>query len=419
MAGRTMQNPGDESMISNIELTNQLSYLLDKERNERLESQLPPDTSPSNIIANILSPSSVVITSSPSTLIRQSQQGPALGYLRIGFGQCGITCERPGRDYVVKLARPAYKQGLWADFQAHFMVREASQQKANKNAECRVPRLFSWIPESKTKWWDKNRFLFPEISGLLPLPTPALVTEHILPLPKIARQALIERYCPPGLQANVSADPTNRDCLARLYLGSRRQRPELLSPNFTLRNFNLHLDQMLEMELPVLLFASAMGEALAIIHWAAHVDGYDIEFVLGSEADAYSVYNQDIAVSLKLTPQQVLGMSSHEDLDAKLRTNFKQRSTRMWVLDFNLCHIWPEEIALSEPDGLVSHLVQAFFDNDPYYPRPHGEGDIERELWDAFATTYSQKAEQILQDKDKRLVDLPSRFINACISYVK
>lgn len=171
---------------------------------------------------------------------------------------------------------------------------------------------------------------------------------------------------------------------------------------------------MLEMELPVLSFARAMGEALAIIQWAAHVDGYDIEYVLGSEADADSVYNEDIAVFLQLTAQQ--DMSSHEDLDAGLRKGVKQRTTRMWVLDFDLCHIWREEIGLNEPDGLISHLVQAFFDNDPYYPRPCGEGDIERELWDSIATMYSQKAGQILQGKDQRLFSLPGRFINTCIS---
>lgn len=283
-----------------------------------------------------------------------------------------------------------------------------------------VPKLFSWVPETNTEWWDKNRLLFPEISGVLPLPTPALITEHILPLPRIARQALIERYCPPEFQASVRADPTNRDCLARLYLGSRRQRPDLLSPNFTLRDFNLHLDQILELELPVVLFARAMGEALAIIHWAAHVDGYDIEFVLGSEGDTGTGYSEDISVSLELTPESVLAMSSHEDLDTQMRTKFKQSTTRVWVLDFNLCHVWPEEIGLNEPDALISHLVKAFFDNDPYYPRPRREGDTERELWDAFTTTYCQTAEQIMRvaGKDQRLVDLPGKFINACVSYV-
>lgn len=170
-----------------------------------------------------------------------------------------------------------------------------------------------------------------------------MITEHIFPLPIVARQALIDRYCPLDIKATVSSDPTNRDCLARLYLGSRRQQPKLLSPNFTLRNFNLHLDQMLELGLPVLLFASTMGEALAIIHWAAHVDGYDIEFVLGSERDKCTGDSEDIAVSLQLTPEQVLLMSSHEGLDARMTKNVKQGTTRMWVLDFNLYHIWSEE----------------------------------------------------------------------------
>ncbi|KAJ5190593.1 zinc finger protein-domain-containing protein [Penicillium cinerascens] len=152
-------------------------------------------------------------------------------------------------------------------------------------------------------------------------------------------------------------NPTNRECLTRLYLGSRRTQPELPSPNFTLRNFNLHLDQMLEVNPPALFYAGAMGEALAIIHWAAHVDGFDIEFVLGSEGDSGTSYTKDIFLSLDLTPDQISCICSSKDLDAAIRINFEHRTTRMWVLDFNLCHIWNEEIAWENPVGFISHLV--------------------------------------------------------------
>ncbi|GLI75226.1 hypothetical protein PoHVEF18_003479 [Penicillium ochrochloron] len=255
MADVRVPNAGDQPTKSptstlllpeaGIELTNQLSYLLDKERNESLEYELaiPITTTPSYIVATMPSTKPVIISKSALPVLHQNQQIiPMVGYRRIGFGQCGIICERPGRAYVVNLARSAYKKGLWADFQAHFIVREAFKQ--DYNPECHVHKLFSWIPESNTDWWDKNQIV------------------------SLGRR-----------------------------LGSRRQQPKLLSPNFTLRNYNLHLDQMLELGLPVLLFASTMGEALANIHWAAHVDGYDIEFELGSERDKCTGDSEDIAVS--------------------------------------------------------------------------------------------------------------------------
>ena len=88
---------------------------------------------------------------------------------------------------------------------------------------------------------------------------------------------------------------------------------------------------------------------------------------------------KNIFLSLDLTPDQVPCMSSSKYLDAAIRTNFGHRTTHMWVLDINLCHIWHEEIAWENPDGLISHLVYTFFHNGPYYPRP-----TDQDLWQQF-----------------------------------
>ncbi|KAJ5540505.1 zinc finger protein-domain-containing protein [Penicillium frequentans] len=47
-----------------------------------------------------------------------------VGYRAIGFGQCGIVFERPGRGFVLKVAKPSYEDSLWADFKAHSIVRQ-------------------------------------------------------------------------------------------------------------------------------------------------------------------------------------------------------------------------------------------------------------------------------------------------------
>ncbi|KAJ5638373.1 hypothetical protein N7490_008252 [Penicillium lividum] len=62
-----------------------------------------------------------------------------------------------------------------------------------------------------------------------------------------------------------SVSPTNRDYLARVYLG-RRRITTAPSANVTLRNFNLHLDQMIELGLPIQKMAGAISEALALVH---------------------------------------------------------------------------------------------------------------------------------------------------------
>ncbi|RMJ28109.1 Zinc finger protein [Aspergillus sp. HF37] len=118
----------------------------------------------------------------------------------------------------------------------------------------------------------------------------ALITERILPLPRVARQALIKTYCPPYLRPAASASPTDRDCLARPYLGRRRRADAPFPPNFTLRNFNLCLDQIFELSLPAASAAATMGEALGVTHWSANVMGLDLDQQLW---DIFSTSNVD------------------------------------------------------------------------------------------------------------------------------
>jgi hypothetical protein len=273
-----------------------------------------------------------------------------------------------------------------------------------------VPCLF-YVPKDNRQWWEENLPLFADVHESLRLPSMALITERILPLPRVARQALINTYCPLYLRPAASASPTNRDCLAGIYLG-RRRADAPPSPNFTLRNFNLCLDQILELNIPAASFAAAMGESLAVIHWSANVDAYDIEFVLGSEGDV--TYNKGVSLTLELTAEQVAAMAPHTDLESMMSTNVK-RTARLWVLDFNLCSVWEEKAGWEYPDALISHFVTAFFENDPYYPCPLMELDLQ--LWEVFSTSYVNKGAHILSapGKDRRLIDLPRKFIEACV----
>lgn len=400
---------------ANIQLNNYLSELLDHQHNELVERelQLSGISTPEDVLFKVLTPDPTTTTASSFANYQRTQQSLAAIYRPIGFGQCGLVFERPGRNFVLKVAKSAYKDALWADCIAHCLVREAFEQKQHKNTECRVPRVFSYVSKDDQQWWNENLPFFAEVHQSLSLPSMVLITERILPLPKVARLALINKYCPAPLRAIVASNPSNRDCLARVYLGRRRPANLPPTPNFTLRNINLFLDQQLELNLPVQLFAAAMGEALAIIHWAANVDAYDIEFVLGSEGEIS--YTRGVLLSLDMRAEQLKAMKPHTNLDSMMKVNCKRRTTRLWILDFNLCNTWNEEVGWKNPEALISHLVTAFFENDPYYPLPLMELDVDKELWLVFSAAYLKKAGEILREKDHRLAGLPQKFIDGCV----
>ncbi|KAI3143733.1 hypothetical protein CBS147325_5650 [Penicillium roqueforti] len=393
-----------------IELTNSLSALLDAARNEELASALHLlSTEPREVLSRVLSSS--VISTSPSALPNTEQHTASIGYRSIGFGQCGIIFERPGHAYAIKIARPSFENALWTDFQAHLAVYQAF---TNQSVEVRVPNIFSYVPKTNDKWWDSHINLFGSHLSF-PLPAMALITERILPLPKLARQALIDTYCPASSKLAVASQDTNRDCLARIYLGRRRGANDPPSRNFTLRNFNLCLDQMIELDLPIQHYARAIGQALAIMHCSENVDCYDVEFVLGSEGETYT---QDVSRSLGLSAENIMEMAPHSDLESMRRDKLQRRATCVWVLDFNLCNIWEERKGLERPDDLIAHLVDAFFENDPYYPRPSEDSEPEMSLWITFSSSYLDVAARLLSvaGKDPRLGLLPQKFIDACVS---
>lgn len=177
---------------------------------------------------------------------------------------------------------------------------------------------------------------------------------------------------------------------------------------------------MLEIGLPVESFATAMAEALAIIHWEAKVDAYGIEFVLGSEAQMTD-YDTPPSRALEIP---LIDLPPHTDIESPLDTdpealmcvNFQARFSRLWILDFNRCTTFSEHDMIERPDSVLTHLVDAFFDNDPYYPLPLMELDIDQEMWKAFCTAYLRKAKEILTGQDPQLVSLPERFIDLCVA---
>ncbi|KAI1784390.1 hypothetical protein LXA43DRAFT_1101430 [Ganoderma leucocontextum] len=122
--------------------------------------------------------------------------------------------------------------------------------------------------------------------------------------------------------------------LCRLYFGKELRPSTFVNPSDLLRDGDDDITPKDEV-------AMGMGEMLAVIHWQAGHDAWDVEFVMAGAPDSAAV--------------------------------------RLYVIDFN--------------QGDVSELVDTFFANDPYYPCPV-PGDPP---YDSFKQVHRERATLFLQ----------------------
>ncbi|KAL7907087.1 zinc finger domain-containing protein [Trichoderma velutinum] len=278
-------------------------------------------------------------------------------YRKIGASACGVILEEKQSPSVIKLAKHD-DMSLWNDFCKHYSIERHFLDW--EFTEVRIPCCYYYSPTENTLYF-KNR---PEVAqaakDLCHLPTSVLVTQRIAPLPERARILLIDKYCAPRIKEAALRDASNKECLVRVYLGSLEGKSERLF--FSLRNFKLHLNQMIDLQLNIKMMAGRMGVAMALIHWAAETDARYVEFVLGSDPN---------------------------------KPSLTLRNTELWVLDSNQV----QSITMDEAG--VAKAVEAAGINDPYLPKPLGESQIEKQVWNAFASNYIRAADIILEDKAK------------------
>ena len=261
----------------------------------------------------------------------------------------------------------------------------------------KAPQCYDFSLVDNLEFWSTMLSKFPvEHQTKKPL----FKVDRILPLPKPARNALIENYFDQDqdMQELAKNDPDNKDCLVRVYLGEKESVAQQEDVYDSLRNFPLRLNMMEDLNLEVFDLANEMAIGLAILHWKAMVDGMDIEFVLGSSAtrdEPPRAYDDTEA-----TPHKIRAI------------NFKRRAVHMWMLDLDKA----TSIKLSRED-VDKRLVPAFLGNDPYYPRQH----VDSELWDEFCTTYLKASDLILRAKGADEVEwgLPGRFLNEVVRISK
>lgn len=269
-------------------------------------------------------------------------------------------------------------RSLRNDYNMHKLVLETASHLTVGNT-C-VPRWPIFV-KNDDRWWDANLARFP----VEYTPCNVLCAERIPPLSQEVRYRLIDRYCPPASTATIKANDADRDCLVRPYLGRRKLQNEARrGPSFfSLRNYPLHLNQAEDLRLPILEYAHAMAEMLAMLHWMAKIDANDIEFVLGGVQTKTEIIHRGYSHDF---------MGPHS----------------LWVLDFDCCK------PLTMDDAGIDQAASAFLRNDPYYPRPSSSASTsspDGTLWAEFRTRYLEYSKNIITGQDVADLHLPERFI--------
>ncbi|KIW58744.1 hypothetical protein PV05_03242 [Exophiala xenobiotica] len=297
-------------------------------------------------------------------------------FRRIGQGFCGSVWAAEGGTTAMKREDGGPGRSLLNDYNMHKLVLETASQ--DKVSVC-VPRWPNFVKNDDSWWCDMNLARFP--TGYTTCNV--LCAERIPPLPQEVRNRLIDRYCPPASVATIKANDADRDCLVRPYLGRRKIQNEARRGRnfFSLRNYPLHLNQAEDLELPILKYAHAMAEILAMMHWTAKIDANDIEFVLGGLQTQTKTGRNEYT-------HDILGTHS------------------LWVLDFDCCK------PLAMDDAGIEQAAYAFLRNDPYFPRPANSAQSpDSSLWVEFRTRYLEYSQNLVTDHGVACLSLPEKFI--------
>ncbi|KAI0103671.1 hypothetical protein GGR51DRAFT_524031 [Nemania sp. FL0031] len=312
---------------------------------------------PTTVLQCSLTVKSVITTASSFATRSQNMRHHVntQNYQEIGSGLQGIVYERLGSTSVTKKERLT-NQGrpLHQEFAMHKKVSDAFVKYREYSYGVHVPQPYDLIAKAS---------LSPELLARMPqnnqIPTDIATMERILPLPKVVRKAMIEKFYPNGkdscnedLVMQVLNERENKHCLARVYLG--KETVEMAKESFTLRNFPLTLDIMNKLALDTMHFAAMIGSSYAIMHWAANITGDDVEFVLGTSTSTNS--------------------------------DFQHREVHMYLLDFGQC----DTVNMSEDQDDIFQAFKGSMvlqQNQIYLPHPRRSTVLYQEWKLAYLST--------------------------------
>ncbi|KAF4451365.1 calcineurin-like phosphoesterase [Fusarium austroafricanum] len=303
------------------------------------------------------------------------------GLLRIGTGCCGSVwadADSSNNDTpsCIKREDGNPHRSISNEYNIHQLVIQSVQYYPQYARNFRIPLCRGFLDQDDQKSWSLVLPRLPPGSK----PCNALLSEKVQPVSEQVRKLLVNKFARGTDLDAIANDGKNEHCLIRPYLGRRKKVWGDTNRNtfFSLRNFPLHLERMIELELDVESYAKVMAEGLAFLHWVVRIDANDVEFVLArsrSTSHSQSPFVPDI-----------LGPHS------------------MWIIDFDCC----DPISLDEKG--VASAAECFWWNDPYYPRPGSDNDPK--LWSVFREHFLQVSSEILKDKEQSVQQLPNLLMN-------
>ncbi|EHY53714.1 hypothetical protein HRR83_003929 [Exophiala dermatitidis] len=417
--GNTQANCCAASQDTQVQLTQPVQQHLTLQA--LLDQQMPPAT----LLSTLLSTKSTIsidpnLEQDQADLADESAQSEhSPDFVSIGEGRLGRVYDWAHTGKVVKVCLRDDDIELRVEAAVHKIVCQAydslirgppqSQTQASVSVPFHIPQYYSIsFGDEAAQWWSRQQHqsAFPtDDKKIKDLVGHALLTaERIPPLPKVLREALIDTYFRECDRAAAKKNPKNRDCLVRVYLGSQRTKFQY----GILRNMPLTLAQMHALNLPLDGFVESMAAALAMMHFGAGIDAHDVEFVLGANPANPNPDNPEVATSTRLAPEHT---DSGGNRNPNLNFTFRDGYLQLWVLDFNQCG----DITMDET-GMDS-AVEAYFDNDPYFPRPYlhcygsalGKVNLTTKeavefvggLWAKFASSYIAAGKTFLKNGDK------------------
>jgi hypothetical protein len=327
-----------------------------------------------------------------STSSSEAQTKSQTCFRKIGAGACGVVFAQDRTSLVFKLAKSPDHTELWNNYRMH--VKIAREFRRHMIDQVKVPEVYFFVPSGRASFWDKHPELLEAAKNEVNLPTAALLTERIIPLPSTTRELLINKYCAPRIKDQARADLANRDCLVRVYLGSTKGKIGQMF--FSLRNFKLHLNHMTDLDLDSEALARGMGRALAVLHWGAKTDARDVEFVIGRSSTTKKKKKTRAEPAMDDDEEPCYARPPTDVID-----NFFCRVTELFVLDFNQVR------KITMDDEGVAMAVEAWRLNVPYYPKPLGQTEAEQNVWEAFVGSYIAASQEVMSLETGTVLALP------------
>jgi hypothetical protein len=343
-----------------------------------------------HIIARlIMEPDLCAASSTGAHPTHNGQEKSSQPFTKVGMGTFAAIFADPTEPFVFKRAFSTMrKDAFWRigkeyavqqKISAAFDVWSSQDDRDSSMAglQIQIPRPQRLIISDST-WWSSNASRFPADDPQYPLASPLLMTERIFSIPESLQQQVLQQRATGDLPLTPSKQ--GGTCLLHLYLGSQQQSSgsDLHRPKrcpMCVRNLSCSLEEISALELDAKFLSAQLGKALAVLHFEACTDGRGVEFVLGRSRVA-----PDSPPPAEERPPDLFNPSlqgSHGALS-------------IWCLDFDKC----QRLTFTSESSIrtsIDRCVLAYFQNDPYYPRPD-----QVELWNIFGASYRSMAENIL-----------------------